>query len=220
MLFRSNGPIETGKSTKSSRIILPLVVAITAVTSCATLSVSSTEDVCSIFRAKSGWHSTAVQMQEKWNLPLHVPMAIMYQESKFKRKAKPPRRYLLGFIPWKRRSTAYGYAQALNGTWNNYITETNSPGARRTSFKDAYDFMGWYLTKSSKIANIEKDDTYRQYLAYHEGWTGYKRRSYDEKEWLKRVAREVDTLSVRYQQQYQGCADDLNRGFWRRILPG
>lgn len=159
-------------------------------------------------------------MQDKWNLPLHVPMAIMYQESKFRRNAKPPRRYLLGFIPWKRRSTAYGYAQAVDGTWQNYMTETRNRSARRTNFKDALDFMGWYLTKSAKITDIPKEDAYRQYLAYHEGWTGYKRRSYDQKAWLKQVARNVDTLSTRYEQQYQSCAEDLDRGFWRRVLPG
>ncbi len=159
-------------------------------------------------------------MQDKWNLPLHVPMAIMYQESKFRHNAKPPRRYLLGFIPWKRRSTAYGYAQAIDGTWENYMTETSNRSARRTNFNDALDFMGWYLNKTTKLTDIPREDTYRQYLAYHEGWTGYKRRSYDDKAWLKQVARNVDNLSMRYEQQYQSCADDLDRGFWRRVTPG
>jgi len=157
-------------------------------------------------------------MQRKWELPLHVPMAIMHQESKFRRKAKPPRRYVLGIIPWKRPSTAYGYAQALDGTWASYIEETNNRGASRTRFKDALDFMGWYLTKSSKINNISKDDTYQQYLAYHEGWTGFKRRSYEQKKWLKEVATNVDDLSKRYESQYASCSADLDKGFWRRLF--
>ncbi|OED42471.1 hypothetical protein AB833_06650 [Chromatiales bacterium (ex Bugula neritina AB1)] len=186
--------------------------------SCATFPISTAENVCSVFKANTGWHKTAVKMQDKWDLPFHVPMAIMYQESKFRRKAKPPRRYLLGFIPWKRRSTAYGYAQAVNGTWRNYIDETDSPGARRTNFKDALDFMGWYMNKSSKINRISKDDTYNQYLAYHEGWTGYKRKSYEKKKWLKRVASEVDAMALRYKTQYSGCAKELNQGFWQRLF--
>ncbi len=188
--------------------------------SCATFPIASTENVCSIFRAKQSWHSTAVNMQEKWGIPLHVPMAIMYQESKFRRKAKPARKTILGFIPWKRRSTAYGYAQAVDGTWRNYIEETRSQGARRTNFRDALDFMGWYLSKSASLNNIRIDDTYNQYLAYHEGWTGYKRKSFEQKKWLTRVAGEVDALALRYQTQYQGCADQLNQGFWQRLLPG
>lgn len=161
-----------------------------------------------------------MKMQSKWELPLHVPMAIMYQESKFRRKAKPPRRLLLGIIPWKRASTAYGYAQALDGTWLSYIEETRNRGASRTNFKDALDFMGWYLNKSSKINNIPKDDTYRQYLAYHEGWTGFKRRSYDKKQWLITVAGKVDAMSKRYESQYASCADDLDSGFWKRLVRG
>lgn len=202
-----------------------LVIAVTAITlglasACATYPLAANDDVCSIFRAKRSWHNTALKMQDKWNLPLHVPMAIMYQESKFRHNAKPPRRYLLGFIPWKRRSTAYGYAQAIDGTWENYMTETSNRSARRTNFNDALDFMGWYLNKTTKLTDIPREDTYRQYLAYHEGWTGYKRRSYDDKAWLKQVARNVDNLSMRYEQQYQSCADDLDRGFWRRVTPG
>ncbi len=193
-------------------------LACTVLISCAALPIGATEDVCSIFRAKKNWHKTAVQMQRKWELPLHVPMAIMHQESKFRRKAKPPRRYVLGIIPWKRPSTAYGYAQALDGTWASYIEETNNRGASRTRFKDALDFMGWYLTKSTKINNISKDDTYQQYLAYHEGWTGFKRRSYEQKKWLKEVATNVDDLSKRYESQYASCSADLDKGFWRRLF--
>jgi len=190
------------------------------VVSCASFPISSSDELCTIFSAKKGWHSTALKMQDKWQVPLHVPMAIMYHESKFRHNAKPPRRYLLGFIPWKRRSTAYGYAQAVNGTWENYVTSTNSRGARRTRFEDALDFMGWYLDKTSRINSIAKDDAYRQYLAYHEGWTGYQRRSYEKKPWLIEVASNVDALAARYESQYRGCADDLPRGFWQRLLPG
>lgn len=220
MRFLSSGP-QKAKNTISSRwFVILTLAAIATVSSCATFPLAATDDVCSIFRAKRGWHSTALKMQNKWNLPLHIPMAIMYQESKFRRNAKPPRRYLLGFIPWKRRSTAYGYAQAVDGTWKNYMSETSNRSARRTNFNDALDFMGWYLTKSAKLTDIAKEDAYRQYLAYHEGWTGYKRRSYDEKAWLLKVARNVDNLSLRYEQQYRSCADDLDRGFWNRVLPG
>lgn len=154
-------------------------------------------------------------MQDKWNLPINVAMAVMYQESKFRRKAKPPRRYLLGFIPWKRRSSAYGYPQAVDGTWQAYIDDTGNHFARRTSFDDSLDFMGWYMNRSLQAADIQLNDAYRQYLAYHEGWTGYKRGSYEQKPWLKRVAGEVQSMSVRYANQYQGCRSSLRQGFFR-----
>ena len=149
---------------------------------------------------------------------MHVPMAIMYQESKFRRKAKPPRKYLLGIIPWKRRSSAFGYAQAVDGTWQAYVDDTGNRFAKRTRFDDALDFMGWYMNKSTSIASIELDDAYRQYLAYHEGWTGFKRRSYEQKAWLKKVANNVNQLSGRYAEQYQGCASDLDKGFFNSFF--
>jgi len=150
-------------------------------------------------------------MQEKWNLPLNVAMAVMYQESKFRRKAKPPRRLVLGVIPWKRRSSAYGYAQAVDGTWQAYIDATGNRNARRTSFDDSLDFMGWYMNRSADAADISLDDAYRQYLAYHEGWTGYLRGSYNKKPWLTGVATGVRNQANRYAAQYNDCKDSLNK---------
>jgi len=139
-------------------------------------------------------------MQTKWQVPLHVAMAVMYHESKFR---------LLGVIPWKRRSSAYGFSQAINGTWDAYVTQTRNYGAHRTNFNDAMDFVGWYMMKSSNLAAIDTSDAYNQYLAYHEGWTGYRNQSYKDKQWLQRVATEVVGTSNRYQQQYSHCATTL-----------
>lgn len=188
------------------------------VSACASLPLTSTENICSIFRAKNHWHKSALDMQEKWNLPINVAMAVMHQESRFRRKAKPPRRYLLGLIPWKRRSTAYGYPQAVDGTWQAYVDDTGNHFATRTSFDDSLDFMGWYMNKSAKAAGIGLDDAFRQYLAYHEGWTGYKRRSYEQKPWLITVALDVQALSTRYAHQYESCSDSLKQGFFRSFF--
>lgn len=196
---------------------LALVLAMVAITSsaCSTLPINATDDVCTIFRAKYSWHKTALSVERGWQLKPHVAMAIMYHESKFRRKAKPPRRYLLGFIPWKRRSTAYGYAQAVDGTWRNYIQETRNRGASRDNFHDSLDFMGWYIDKSHRLNNIPKDDAYEQYLAYHEGWTGYRNKSWAQKKWLQRVAKDVSKRASLYESQYNDCKSDLPVRRWR-----
>jgi hypothetical protein len=195
--------------------LIAVTIAIT-ITACASLPVSLTGDICTIFRARSDWHQSALRAQEKWHLPLSVPMAVMYHESKFRSKAKPPRRYLFGIIPWKRRSSAYGYAQAVDSTWKIYRKETKNFSARRTDFNDAMDFIGWYISKNSRVNNVAKNDAYHQYLAYHEGWTGFRMGSWENKTWLKNVANEVDQRSRRYQSQYQSCAKDLDKPFWQR----
>ena len=182
-----------------------------AVSSCSSLPISATDNLCTIFNTKKSWYRAAVKAESKWQTPLQVPMAIMFHESKFRRKAKPPRRYILGVIPGKRRSTAYGYSQALDSTWQAYIDQSRNYGARRTNFYDSIDFVGWYMNKSTNLAKISKTDPYNQYLAYHEGWTGYRRGSYKKKQWLQRVASDVVVTADRYKEQLRGCEASLNR---------
>ena len=46
-------------------------------------------------------------------------------------------------------------------------------GARRDRIDDATDFMGWYMAESRDKLGISLGDAETQYLAYHEGRTGY-----------------------------------------------
>jgi hypothetical protein len=65
--------------------------------------------------------------------------------------------------------------------------------------------MGWYMNKSRDKNGIPLHDAENQYLAYHEGNTGYARQSYNSKPWLVAVARKVRARSDMYQQQIAGC---------------
>jgi hypothetical protein len=144
-------------------------------------------------------------------------MAMMYQESSFKAKARPPKDYFFfGLIPWGRVSSAYGYSQAKTPTWDDYKRETDNSWADRTDFHDAMDFMGWFINKTNKINGVSKWDAELQYLNYHEGWGGYSRGSQNKKKWLKNVAKKVDARSLRYATQLKTCEDELSKGwFWR-----
>ncbi|MNX55335.1 hypothetical protein D3C86_860940 [compost metagenome] len=153
-------------------------------------------------------------MQKKWGAPVPVPMAMMYQESSFKQDAVPPRYYFLGIIPWGRVSSAYGYAQAKDETWADYKKDAGGWGSSRDDFADALDFMGWYMSKTQRINGISKWDAYGQYLNYHEGWTGYRNRSYDRKAWLKTVSQKVQARAEKFTAQYKSCEGDLTRGGW------
>ena len=48
-------------------------------------------------------------------------MSILRQESSFQNRVKPEREKLFGVIPWKRKSSALGYTQAIDGTWDWYL---------------------------------------------------------------------------------------------------
>ena len=187
----------------------PLALTLLAILGgCSTTPPSNPENLCEIFREKPSWREAAEDMNKKWGVPVQVPFAMMYQESSFRHDALPPRYYFLGFIPWGRVSSAYGYAQAKNETWADYTNEAGGWTSNRDDFDDALDFMGWYITKSQRINGVSKWDAYGQYLNYHEGWTGYRNRSYEKKAWLKRVARKVQERAERFGAQYRTCKDD------------
>ncbi len=174
------------------------------------------ENLCRIFEEKRDWYKSAKRMNEKWGTPVHVPMAMMYQESSFKHNARPPMQYWFGFIPVGRASSAYGYSQAKTLTWDDYVRETGNSWSSRSNFDDAMDFMGWFTYKTHKINGVSKWDARNQYLNYHEGWGGYKRGSYRNKQWLVKVAGIVDQRAKRYAAQYNKCKDDLDSSWlWR-----
>jgi len=141
----------------------------------------------------------------RWGAPVHVQLATLYQESSFRPKARTPRKYFLGFIPAGRQSSAYGYAQAIDGTWEWYQEDTGRWRAKRHRFPDASDFMGWYMAKSTQSNGIAADDAYAQYLAYHEGHSGFRRGSHNGKPWLLNTAARVQSRAAMYAVQLQGC---------------
>jgi hypothetical protein len=190
-------------------------ISVLILTSCATPPPKNPENICDIFMENRDWYNASSNMQKKWGTPIHVPIAMMYQESSFKHNAAPPMQYFW-FIPIGRASDAYGYAQARTMTWADYQRETGNGWADRDDFDDAIDFMGWYTYKSHKINGVSKWDAYRQYLNYHEGWSGYQRASYRKKPWLTRVARKVDKRAKQYATQLKTCEDDLDSSWlWR-----
>lgn len=163
------------------------------------------DNACAIAAERPHYYRAFRATERKWGVPVHVQMAAMYQESKFIGDARTPFRYALGVLPMGRQSSAFGYSQALDGTWEEYKRETGQRRARRDDIRDATDFMGWYMTKSRERNGIPLNDARNQYLAYHEGHTGYARGSYNAKSWLLRVADEVQTRAVLYGAQLATC---------------
>lgn len=209
--------VKFSQNRKNLQKIFMLLITLLVVSSCTVTPPRNASNICDIFEEKDDWYDDAADMRDKWGVPIHVPMAMMYQESSFRSDALPPRDYIFfGLIPWGRVSSAYGYSQAKTMTWRDYIRETGNSGADRDDFDDAIDFMGWFIAKTYKINGVSKWDAYAQYLNYHEGWGGYRKRSYNKKSWLKKVAKKVNSRAYRYAKQLKGCEEELNKSwFWR-----
>jgi hypothetical protein len=178
---------------------------------CASQPPDSPSDLCAVFDENPGWYRAARKAANKWNGNIHVPMAIMYQESAFEARAKPPMRYFLWVIPRGRASNAYGYPQALESTWANYQRAAGSRFSRRSSFSDAIDFIQWYMHQTALENSIPKNDAYRHYLNYHEGQGGFARGTHTRKQWLLRAARRVEQHAGQYLLQLNQCGKKLER---------
>ena len=172
-------------------------------------TLSNTKDSCSIFSERYLWYKHAKKAEKKWGAPIYIQLAFIKKESDFDWSAKPERTKLFKIIPYKRKSSSFGYSQAIKGTWNQYKKETNNRLATRARFKDSVDFIGWYINKTEKLLKISKTDSYRQYIAYHEGWGNYK--NYKKNKKVILFAKEVKNQANQYRKQLFKCQKRLNR---------
>lgn len=163
------------------------------------------DDACAIVAERPQYLRAMQRAEQRWGVPVAVQMATIYQESKFIGNAKTPHRFALGIIPMGRQTSAYGYGQAIDATWDDYRDGPGGFAARRDRIEDATDFMGWYMDLSEKDLGIPKYDARNQYLAYHEGRRGFAAGSHSDKPWLLQVADGVAARADLYQMQLIGC---------------
>ena len=185
-----------------------LILIFLFISSCSSIP-KSTSNSCEIFNEKYFWYKHAKKTEKKWGTPISLQLAIIKMESDFNWLAKPPRHKLFKVIPYKRPSSSLGYSQAVEGTWDQYKNETNKPLATRLRFKDSVDFIGWYTNKTEKILKISKKDSFRQYIAYHEGWGNYK--NYKKNAKVISLAKKVEQNTNKYKKQLNDCKKKLNK---------
>ena len=170
---------------------------------------SNTANSCLIFDERYLWYKHTKKVEKKWGTPIYIQLAIIKMESDFDWLAKPPRQKIFKVIPFKRPSSSFGYSQAVKGTWEQYKKETGNKLATRARFKDSVDFIGWYTNKTEKILKISKKDSFRQYIAYHEGWGNYK--NYKKNGKVVFLAKKVEKQTNNYRKQLIDCKKRLNR---------
>ena len=73
-------------------------------------------NICDLLDEKVSWYKAVKKSEEKWGAPMHLQLAIIYQESHFASNAKPPRNKIFGIIPGARPTTSFGFTQAKKAT--------------------------------------------------------------------------------------------------------
>ena len=172
---------------------------------CATTQPSNINDLCSILAEQPEWRAAAAQAESRWGTRPAIALAFIRHESSFKSAAKPPRRKLLGILPWLRPSSAFGYAQATDAAWDDYQRASGRRFVRRTDFADSVDFVGWYNSVSHRVLGLDLADSYSLYLAYHEGHQGFRAGSWRRNDALKRYAAQVAARARQYASDLRRC---------------
>ncbi len=189
---------------KNKLVILLLFL----LSSCSSIP-NNTANSCSIFNERYLWYKYTKKVEQKWGTPIYIQLAIIKMESNFDWLAKPARKKIFKVIPFKRPSSSFGYSQAVKGTWAQYKKETGNNLATRARFKDSVDFIGWYTNKTESILKISKNDAFKQYIAYHEGWGNFK--YYKKNKKVIGLANKVKKQSEIYKKQLIKCRNSLNK---------
>ena len=195
------------------RVLLASLAGLVLLSACGHAPPDQVANACLILEDNRSWWRAIKRTEDRWGVSPGVQLAILKRESSFNGRARPARTRLLGFIPGPRPSDAYGYAQALETTWDWYQEDTGRRRADRDDFSDAVDFIGWYTAMSRELSGISPDDPRSLYLAYHEGHGGYNRGTYRGKAWLLRAASQVESDARTYDAQIQRCRHRLDRGW-------
>jgi hypothetical protein len=190
------------------------VVAVLLLASCTAKQPSNIDNICEIFSEQRAWYKAANKSAKRWGTTIPVMMSVIHQESSFKAKAKPPRTKILWVFPGPRPASAKGYAQAIDGTWDSYRRSTGRWSADRNDFKDASDFIGWYIDQSASKNGIAKTDAQHLYLSYHEGQGGFAKGTHQGKPWLLKVAKKVEARAKTFDRQLKGCERKFKKRFF------
>ena len=170
---------------------------------------ANTANSCLIFDERYLWYKHTKKVEQKWGTPIYVQLAIIKMESDFDWLAKPARQKIFKIIPFKRPSSSFGYSQAIKGTWEQYKKESGNKFATRARFRDSVDFIGWYTNKTESILKISKNNAFKQYVAYHEGWGNFK--NYKKNKKVIKLAKKVEKQSNIYKNQLSRCKNSLDK---------
>lgn len=195
-----------------------MLLAAALLAGCAGAPPAKQGDICEVFRQEPDWYDAARRSAREWGTPIPVLMSFIRHESSYRARARPPLKKFF-FIPYKRPSSAKGYAQAQNPVWGEYQRERGRVLRTRYDIDDALDFVGWYNYKTWRELRIDRANAHHLYLAYHEGRGGYRRGTWKSKPAVQQAAARVAATARRYESQLARCESEFRCDDWFRVWP-
>ena len=166
---------------------------------------SNQENACQIIKFRNSWIRAINKTYKKYGISAGMQLSFILTESNFRPRAKTSRKYFLGLLPSGRLSSAFGYAQVIDSTWEWYQKSSGNRFSSRTSFADSVDFIGWYANQSESKLGISKSDVYNQYLAYHQGHKGFSLGKFKDKPNLINAAKTTEKNAKKFNRQLRHC---------------
>lgn len=200
------------------RHVLKIFSVVFLLAGCATAPPRHQQNICSVFAQHPEWYDYAREAQKTWGTPAQILMAFVRIESSYQEDARPPFHWFL-FVPLGRDSSARGYAQIQDPAWEDYRSERGGWFRSRSDMEDVLDFIGWYNHKSHELLGISRWDTRHLYLAYHEGFTGYRQGGWKHKPGVLAAATRVARTAREYGAQLRRCDDQFRCRKWWQIGP-
>jgi|AntRauTorckE5430_2_1112549.scaffolds.fasta_scaffold00318_18 hypothetical protein len=159
--------------------------------------------ICHVIQSNWGWARALKRVSKDYDISPGLLLSVIYHESGFRPNVRPKPYMVFGVIPWQ-VSSAYGYGQIKQETWDWY--KSHNPGwfQSRTQFPDTLNFIGWYYSlflKKTETKTVHRDF----YLAYHEGLGGYQRGTYHGNDWLIKKAESVALRAKLYDEKLNDC---------------
>jgi hypothetical protein len=83
-----------------------IIINLAFLAGCSNTPPKNINNICDIFEEKDDWYDDSKDSFERWGVPIHVQLAIIHQESRFKYDAKTEMEYFFWIIPIGRKSSA------------------------------------------------------------------------------------------------------------------
>ena len=169
-------------------------------------STLATDNACEILFKYPAWYRYHKHFSARSGVEISTVMAIIAKESAFEQHARPVKSWLIPqWIVWKYASSSYGYSQATNATWENFLKANPYTSYTREDYPSSVAFISWYLHHYTQ--SVPNDDIYTKYLMYHDG---PRMKLTNVKATTKAYALQVQHQSRLYAHQLTTCVKTLD----------